>query len=114
MRRNDPETIMNDSILNDERFAHTLHEDDDTNGNWSHKDKDETAKKWPAGYWERYESLRAEARTICGYPNANVVALMNGYFEVRYKNIKGVDVSGPQKSERADALIAFIEMHKAS
>lgn len=69
---------------------------------------DENAKKWPPGYWETYETLREEARDLCGFRNANVVALLNGYFEVRFHNKLGQEFSGPQCSDRLDALKRFI------
>lgn len=70
--------------------------------------EDENAKKWPPGYWEKYEALREEARDLCGYRNMNVVALLNGHFEVRFRNRDGHEFAGPQRSERQDALSAFI------
>ena len=64
---------------------------------------------WPAGYWTEYEALRHEAREVCSDPRANMVVLQNGYFEVRYKNEKGEEISGPQAADRLPALTQFID-----
>jgi hypothetical protein len=63
--------------------------------------------KWPPGYWEEYAALRAQAREACGDSRANICVLRNGLFEVR---VYAGDTfsSGPQCSDRIQALKAFI------
>jgi hypothetical protein len=82
--------------------------DDDMRSPWKPPADDAPAKKWPPGYWEKHAALREEARTLCGYQNANVVVLMNGYYEVRLQSKDGREHAGPQCSDRLDALTAFI------
>lgn len=68
--------------------------------------------KWPEGYWDRYEALRILAKEACGRRDANTCVLKNGYFEVRYTDSKGDTQTGPQCSDRIDALNAFIAQFK--
>lgn len=68
--------------------------------------------KWPDGYWERYEVLRLQAKETCGHRDANICVLKNGYFEVRYTDSKGGTQTGPQCSDRIEALNAFIAQFK--
>ncbi len=81
---------------------------------FGHASDDVPAKKWPEGYWERYEALRDTARSACGRRSANVVALMNGHFEVRFLDSKGAEHTGPISSDRHSALEKFIAQYEVS
>lgn len=67
----------------------------------------ESTKKWPPGYWERYEDLRAEARKKCGR-EATIIVLMNGHYAVQYMDATGTNVRGPVRSDRHAAYEEFI------
>ncbi len=63
--------------------------------------------KWPAGYWDTYETLKTQAR---GYkPGANMLMRMDGHFEVRFMGSDGNIYNGPAGYDRHEALQRFID-----
>lgn len=77
--------------------------------------QDDFQIRWPLGYWEEYARLQAEAWRLSGDPNACIVILLNGKFQVRVKADMFVHspvvkyVLGPEGSDRLEAWALFVD-----
>lgn len=68
--------------------------------------------KWPAGYWEKYESLKAEAQSFSQAIALHMVVMNNGRYRVYVLMPVGIGKSGPthgpEHHDRNGAWEAFI------
>ncbi len=73
--------------------------------------------EWPAGYWPKYEELRAEAKKVSQALALHVVVGLNGRYHVYALMPVGIGKSGPTRGPEANdrnaAWEAFIGTFKA-